>query len=144
MLFRSYGFLLTFTPAAVKTIGDFLCDTGTKPSGYDLILTGDLGSVGSELLYELLLREYSVDISSVHKDCGLMIYDMEKQDVHAGGSGCGCGGSVLCSHIINSMREGKFRNILFIATGALMSPVSSLQGQSIPAIAHLVNIKKGV
>ena len=135
---------MTFTPAAVKTIGDFLSDTATKPEDYDLILTGDLGSVGSELLYELLLRENGIDISSVHKDCGLMIYDRDKQDVHAGGSGCGCGGSVLCSHIINSMRENKYKNILFIATGALMSPVSSLQGQSIPGIAHLVNIKKGV
>ncbi len=128
-------------PAARKTISDFLRDTETKPSDYDLILTGDLGSVGSELLKELLLREDGIDISSVHKDCGLMIYDMKSQDVHSGGSGCGCSGSVLCSHIINSMRDGKYKNILFIATGALMSPVSSLQGQSIPGIAHLVNIK---
>lgn len=131
-------------PAARKTIADFLSDTFTKPSDYDLILTGDLGSVGSELLYELLLRENGIDISKVHKDCGLMIFDRETQDVHAGGSGCGCGGSVLCSHIINSMRKGIYSNILFIATGALMSPVSSLQGQTIPGIAHLVNIKKGV
>ncbi len=131
-------------PAAKRTISDFLRDTATKPTDYDLILTGDLGSVGSELLCELLLREDSIDISSVHKDCGLMIFDREKQDVHSGGSGCGCGGSVLCSHVINSMREGKYKNILFIATGALMSPVSSLQGESIPGIAHLVNIKKGV
>lgn len=131
-------------PAAVKTIGDFLVDVGMKPTDYDLILTGDLGSVGSELLYELLLREYSVDISKVHKDCGLMIYDRDRQDVHSGGSGCGCSASVLCSHIVNSMREGRYKNILFVATGALMSPVSSLQGQSIPGIAHLVNIKKGV
>lgn len=131
-------------PAAKKTIADFLTDTAAKPSDFDLILTGDLGSVGSELLYELLLRENGIDISTVHKDCGLMIYDREKQDVHSGGSGCGCSGSVLCSHIINSMRVGKYKNILFIATGALMSPVSSLQGQTIPGIAHLVNIKKGV
>ncbi len=135
---------MTFTPAAKKTIADFLTDTATKPTDYDLILTGDLGSVGSELLKELLLREDGIDISGVHKDCGLMIYDREKQDVHSGGSGCGCSGSVLCSYVINSMREGKYKNILFIATGALMSPVSSLQGQTIPGIAHLVNIKKGV
>ncbi len=135
---------MTFTPAAKRTISDFLRDTATKPTDYDLILTGDLGSVGSELLCELLLREENIDISSVHKDCGLMIFDREKQDVHAGASGCGCSGSVLCSHIINSMREDKYKNILFVATGALMSPVSSLQGESIPGIAHLVNIKKGV
>lgn len=128
-------------PAAKKTLSDFLKDTDTMPRDYDMILTGDLGSVGSELLKELMLREDGIDISPVHKDCGLMIFDLNSQDVHSGGSGCGCSGSVLCSHIINSMRDGKYKNILFIATGALMSPVSSLQGQSIPGIAHLVNIK---
>ncbi len=130
-------------PAARKTISDFLKDTGTKPEDYDLILTGDLGSVGSELLRQLLLREDNIDISSVHNDCGLLIFDREKQDVHAGGSGCGCSASVLCSYILNSMRNGKYRNILFIATGALMSPVSSREGESIPGIAHLVNIRTG-
>lgn len=128
-------------PAAKKTLSDFLKDTDTTPQDYDMILTGDLGNVGSELLKELMLREDGIDISPVHKDCGLMIFDLNSQDVHSGGSGCGCSGSVLCSHIINSMRDGKYKNILFIATGALMSPVSSLQGQSIPGIAHLVNIK---
>ncbi len=130
-------------PAAKKTIADFLSDTGTKPTDYDAIFTGDLGSVGTELLYELMLKEEGVDLGRVHKDCGLMIFDRETQDVHAGGSGCGCSGSVLCSHILSGMHSGKYRNILFVATGALMSTVSSLQGQSIPGIAHLVNIRKG-
>ena len=130
-------------PAAKKTIADFLRDTGTKPTDYDAIFTGDLGSVGTELLYELMLKEEGIDLGRVHKDCGLMIYDREKQDVHAGGSGCGCSGSVLCSHILSGMHSGKYSNILFVATGALMSTVSSLQGQSIPGIAHLVNIRKG-
>lgn len=134
---------MTFTPAARKTIRDFLTDTATKPEDYDLILTGDLGSVGSELLKELLMREDNIDISSRHNDCGLMIFDLKKQDVHAGGSGCGCSASVLCSHILNSMRNGKYKNILFVATGALMSPVSSREGESIPGIAHLVNIRIG-
>lgn len=134
---------MTFTPAARKTISDFLRDTGSEPQDYDIILTGDLGSVGSELLKELLLREDNIDISSVHKDCGMMIFDSEAQDVHAGGSGCGCGASVLCSHILNSMRNGVYKNILFIATGALMSPVSSREGESIPGIAHLINIRTG-
>lgn len=134
---------MTFTPAARKTIRDFLADTATFPEDYDLILTGDLGSVGSELLKELLLREDSIDISARHKDCGLMIFDREKQDVHAGGSGCGCSASVLCSYILNSMRNGKYKNILFVATGALMSAVSSKEGESIPGIAHLVNIRTG-
>lgn len=130
-------------PAAKKTITDFLSDTGTKPTDYDAIFTGDLGSVGTELLYELMLKEEGIDLGGVHKDCGLMIFDRETQDVHAGGSGCGCSGSVLCSHILSGMHSGKYRNILFVATGALMSTVSSLQGQSIPGIAHLVNIRKG-
>ena len=134
---------MTFTPAAKKTIADFLSDTGTKPTDYDAIFTGDLGSVGTELLCELMLKEEGIDLGRVHKDCGLMIFDREKQDVHAGGSGCGCSGSVLCSHILSGMHSGKYSNILFVATGALMSTVSSLQGQSIPGIAHLVNIRKG-
>ena len=131
-------------PAAKKTIADFLSDTGTKPTDYDAIFTGDLGSVGTELLYELMLKEEGVDLGSVHKDCGLMIYDRKRQDVHAGGSGCGCSGSVLCSHILSGLHSRKYSNILFIATGALMSTVSSLQGQTIPGIAHLVNIKREV
>lgn len=134
---------MTFTPAARKTIADFLRDTATAPEDYGLILTGDLGAVGSELLYELLRKEDNIDISSVHKDCGLLIYDRENQDVHAGGSGCGCSASVLCSYILNGMRQGKYSNILFIATGALMSTVSSKEGESIPGIAHLLNIRKG-
>ena len=131
-------------PAAKKTISDFLSDTGTKPEDYDAIFTGDLGAVGSELLCELMMKEESMDIGRVHKDCGLMIFDRNKQDVHAGGSGCGCGGSVLCSHILSGLHSGKYNNILFVATGALMSTVSSLQGQSIPGIAHLVNLKREV
>ena len=133
---------MTFTPAAKKTIADFLSDTATKPTDYDAIFTGDLGSVGSELLCELMLREEGIDIGRVHKDCGLMIFDRETQDVHAGGSGCGCSGSVLCSHILSGLHKGKYKNILFVATGALMSTVSSLQGQSIPGIAHLINFKR--
>ena len=131
-------------PAAKKTISDFLTETNTHPDDYDLILTGDLGSIGSELLYELLIKESGIDISKVHKDCGLMIFDRENQDVHSGGSGCGCSASVLCSEILKSLESGKYKNILFVATGALLSGVSSLQGESIPGIAHAVNIRNGV
>ncbi len=134
---------MTFTPAARKTISEFFRDTGTSPLSYDRIYTGDLGFVGSELLIELLKKEDNIDISSVHDDCGKMIFYREKQDVHSGGSGCGCSASVLCSHILNEMREGRLNNILFVATGALMSPVTSREGESIPAVAHLVNIKRG-
>ena len=132
---------MTFTPAAKKTISDFLKDTQTKPEDYDLILTGDLGQVGSQLLKELLLKEDNIDISAVHNDCGLMIFNLETQDVHAGGSGCGCSASVLCSKILNGFRNGEYKKIMFVATGALMSSVSSLQGESIPGIAHGVIIK---
>ena len=134
---------MTFTPAARKTISDFLKDTKTVPQDYDLILTGDLGFVGSELLKGLLRREDGFDIENQHNDCGMMIFDREKQDVHAGGSGCGCSASVLCSYILKKMREGRFKNILFVATGALMSPVSSREGETIPGIAHLINIRRG-
>lgn len=127
-------------PAAAQTIKDYFTDTNTSPKDYDLILTGDLGEVGSASLYDLLLME-NIDIRNNHNDCGLMIFDRKKQDVHAGGSGCGCAGSVFCSKILNSINDSRLKNILFIATGALMSPTTSGQGSSIPSIAHLVNIK---
>jgi len=126
-------------PAAEYTIKQYLTDTKTKPKDYDLILTGDLGKVGTALLLDLLKRD-NIDISSNHMDCGLLIYDLEKQDVHAGGSGCGCGASVLCSYILKRIEEGALRDVLFIGTGALMSPTSIQQGESIPSIAHLVHI----
>ena len=126
-------------PAACETIKTFLQDTGTKPTDYDLILTGDLGQVGKSLLLELLNRE-NIDISGVHNDCGLMIYDLEKQDVHAGGSGCGCSASVLCGYILGEIAKGNLNEVLFIATGALMSPTIVQQGESIPGIAHLVHL----
>ena len=126
-------------PAAADTISAFFTDTGTTPKDYDLILTGDLGYVGSELLYELMRNE-GFDITDNHNDCGKMIFDRKKQDVHSGGSGCGCCGSVFCSYIMSRLLSGEIRNMLLVATGALMSPTSSQQGESIPAIAHLVNI----
>ena len=129
---------MTFTPAAARTITDFLHDTQTKPSDYDLILTGDLGKVGSDLLLELMYDRENIDIASVHNDCGLMIFDMDTQDVHSGGSGCGCSASVVCSKIIRLLKEKQLKKVLFVGTGALMSPVTSLQGESIPSIAHAV------
>ena len=125
--------------AAADTIYRYLKDTNTSPKDYDLIITGDLGKVGTELLYELLSRE-SIDIKPNHRDCGLMIFDLEKQDVHSGGSGCGCSASVLCSYLLKNMLKRKYNNILFAATGALMSPTIVQQGESIPGIAHIVNL----
>lgn len=124
--------------SAEKTIYDFLRDTESSPQDYDMILTGDLGFTGSELLYELLEKERKLNIRKVHRDCGLMIFDLEAQDVNSGGSGCGCSASVLCSHIFKKMRKGELKKVLFVATGALMSPTSSKQGQPIPGIAHAV------
>ncbi len=126
-------------PAAAYVIKQYLTDTFTKPSDYDLIVTGDLGTVGSDLLIQLLNMD-KINISKVHNDCGKMIFDPNTQDVHAGGSGCGCSASVLCSYILKQVQSGVLKEVLFIATGALMSPTSIQQGESIPAIAHLVHI----
>ena len=103
-----------------------------------MIFTGDLGRVGSRLLRDLL-GEQGIDLETRHSDCGVMIFD-EKQDVHAGGSGCGCCASVLCGYILDSLRAGRLRNILYVPTGALLSPTTVMQKQSIPSIAHLVRI----
>ena len=123
-------------PAAAQTISAFLTDTKTQPKDFDLILTGDLGKVGSDILKELLIKENNIDISKVHNDCGILIYDAEAQDVHSGGSGCGCSASVVCSYIINKLRKRELNRVLFVGTGALLSPTSSLQGESVPGIAH--------
>ena len=127
-------------PAAASTIIHYFKDTNTAPQDYDIIFTGDLGHTGTKLLYELCERE-GIDIRCRHSDCGTIIFDTEKQDVHAGGSGCGCSASVRCSYIMHRFEDKKFKNILFMSTGALMSPTSSYQGESIPGIAHLLNIK---
>ncbi|MEE1003112.1 MAG: stage V sporulation protein AD [Acutalibacteraceae bacterium] len=126
-------------PAAADTIKAYLDDTGAKPDDFDLILTGDLGKIGKKLLIELLQKE-NVDISSVHDDCGLMIFDVNSKDFAAGGSGCGCSASVLYTYIMDKFEKGELKRILFVATGALLSPTSSNQGLSIPSIAHLVEL----
>lgn len=122
-------------PAACSTIKQFFADTRMKPEDFDYIITGDLGLVGSRLLCELLKNE-GMDIEQKHLDCGRMIYS-EEQDVHAGGSGCGCAGSMLCGYFLPQIRNGSMKNILFAATGALLSTTSSQQGKSIPGISHL-------
>ncbi len=126
-------------PAAAETISAYFKDTSTKPDDYDLIVTGDLGAVGSELLLEIMERK-NFALGSNYTDCGLMIYDRSKQDVHAGGSGCGCSAAVLSSYILRKMEAGELNNVLFVATGALMSPTSTQQGESIPSIAHLIHL----
>lgn len=127
-------------PAAASTLLAFFEDTQTVPEDYDAVFTGDLGKVGSALLLRLLEKN-GIDLSGRHRDCGLLLYDTEKQDVHAGGSGCGCAASVLCGHILQEMEAGRLRNILLAATGALMSTTSSQQSESIPGISHLIHLR---
>lgn len=126
-------------PAAALTIRRFFEDTETNADNYDLILTGDLAAVGSALLLQLLERD-GYDLKKKHADCGLILYDRDTQKVDAGGSGCGCSAAVLCAYILPAMGEGKLNDVLFVATGALMSPLSVQQGQNIPGIAHLVHL----
>ncbi len=130
-------------PAAADTIAAFLTETQTSADNYDLILTGDLGRVGSELLYDLLEKEFNIDIREKHNDTGLMMYYPDEQDVHSGGSGCGCCASILCSKIMNELSAGKLHRVLVVATGALLSAVSPFQGESIPGIAHGILLTGG-
>lgn len=126
-------------PAAYETLKAHFEDTGREPDFYDLILTGDLGTVGSDILCDLMHRD-GYNIYPMHNDCGKMIYDIKAQDVHAGGSGCGCMGSVFCGHIMKKLKSGELKNILVMATGALMNPSIVLQNESIPGIAHAVAV----
>lgn len=126
-------------PAAVDTLVAHFEDTGRSPEFYDLILSGDLGMVGKSIAIDLM-AEQGFNLSQNYDDCGCMIFDIEKQDMHAGGSGCGCGAATLCGYVMDMFRAGKVRNVLFMGTGALLSPTSSLQGESIPSVAHAVAI----
>jgi stage V sporulation protein AD len=127
-------------PAAADTIVNFFHDTGFSPDEFDAIATGDLGEVGKNLLIELLAQE-GLDIKNVHMDCGIEIFDKESQKTNAGGSGCGCAASVLSGYLLNKLRTNEINKILFIPTGALMSTISSNQGNSIPSVAHGVVIE---
>ncbi|MCX7843680.1 MAG: stage V sporulation protein AD [Clostridia bacterium] len=127
-------------PAAADTIIGHFYDTGIAPESYDLIITGDLGRLGKNICDELLRRQ-GLEISDRYNDCGAMIFDMERQDIHCGGSGCGCSAVVLAGFIYQKMQKGELKNVLFVATGALLSPTSTQQGESIPCIAHAVSIR---
>ena len=124
-------------PAACDTLCALFADTGTGPEDYDLIVTGDLGHVGHRLLRELLGRE-GWEPGETLNDCGRMLYDRSREDVHAGGSGCGCSAAVLCGRLLGELAEKKLRRMIFAGTGALLSPTSSLQGESVPGICHAV------
>lgn len=126
-------------PAAAATLLRYLKDTDAAPQDVDRIYTGDLGHVGSQLFRELLAAEGVVLRN--HVDCGCILYDAEEQTVKSGGSGPGCCASVLCGHILPRLEQEKQKRVLFIATGALMSQTTFLQKESIPAIAHLVELR---
>lgn len=126
-------------PAAYDSISAFFRDTKTKPADFDLILTGDLGELGHSIVQGFFERD-GVDMSKNYLDCGMLLYDRKKQDMHAGASGCGCSAAVLCGYLLPGLRAGKWRRILFAPTGALLSPTSSFQGESIPGICHVVCI----
>ena len=124
-------------PAAASTIYAHFMDFNVKPEEYDRIITGDLGTVGQTILFELL-REKGFDISKQHMDCGIEIFDGENQGTEAGGSGCGCAATVLSAYILKQIEEGVWKKVLFIPTGALLSKTSFNEGKSVPGIAHAV------
>ncbi|WP_239619176.1 stage V sporulation protein AD [Cohnella mopanensis] len=130
-------------PAAVDTIQAHLRDFRIEPGYYDLIVTGDLSKIGYELAWDLFEKHKIPMKQTEYYDCGMMIYDYEKQKVQAGASGCGCSAVVTYGHLLNRMRRGELKRILVVATGALLSPLSFQQGESIPCIAHAVSIESG-
>lgn len=129
-------------PAALSTIRAHFDDTKTAPEDFDLIVTGDLGQLGKEVLLSISQRE-GLSLGGKLTDCGCMVFDNTVQDVHAGGSGCGCSAIALCGDLLNKLQSGKLRKILFCGTGALLSPTSTQQGLPIPGVCHAVAIKGG-
>ena len=126
-------------PAAYDTLSTHFSDTGRLPNYYDLIVTGDLGVLGKEIVLDFFHRD-GTDLTGVYDDCGVLLFDTERQDVHCGASGCGCSAAVLTGFLLNGMRAGRWNHILFCGTGALLSPTSAMQGESIPGICHAVAI----
>ena len=132
-------------PAAYDTLCALFRDTRTKPEDYDLIVTGALGRLGHQIVSDFFARD-GLPLGERYTDCGLLLYDIESQDMHCGGSGCGCSASVLCGYLLRGLREGKWNRIIFAPTGALLSPTTTFQGESIPGICHAVvfsNHKEG-
>ena len=128
-------------PAAYDTLRAFFQDTGTGPNDYDLVITGDLGELGHSIVRDFFARD-GVTMGENFQDCGLLLFDRKKQDMHAGASGCGCSASVLNGYLLTQMRQGSWKKIVFAPTGALLSTTSSFQGESIPSICHAVCISR--
>lgn len=129
-------------PAAYQTIRAHLDDLSAAPEDFDLIVTGDLGQVGQEMLLELARLE-GFSLGGRLADCGTLVFDTASQDVHAGGSGCGCSAITLCGYLLDKLNTGKLKRILFCGTGALLSPTSTQQGLPIPGVCHAVSIAGG-
>ena len=129
-------------PAALATMRQHFSDLNTSVDSYDLIVTGDLGQIGKDVLLSMAQRE-GLEIGGKLTDCGTMIFDVLTQDVHSGGSGCGCSAVTLCGYLLNQIHTGKMKKILFCGTGALLSPTSTQQGLPIPGVCHAVCIEKG-
>lgn len=127
-------------PAAADTIAAHFTDFGSKPEEYDRIITGDLGTVGQEILFDLLKKK-GYDIENNHSDCGIEIFDAKEQDTDAGGSGCGCSASVLSAYYLPKIISGEWKKVLFVPTGALLSTVSYNEGKNVPGIAHGVMLE---
>ena len=127
-------------PAALDTLITHFQDTGRKPSYYDAIITGDLGHIGKEILAEMA-QSKGYNINANYNDCGVLIFDKEKQDTHAGGSGCACIATIFSGYFYKQLKDKKIKRILLIATGALMNSTSMQQGESIPGIAHAISIE---
>lgn len=124
-------------PAAIDTLTALFRDTRTRPQDYDLIVTGDLGKIGHGIVADLMGRDGFL-LDERYTDCGLLLYDRKRQDMHAGGSGAGCSASVLCAYLLRGMRAGRWKRIVFAPTGALLSPTTTFQKESIPAVCHAV------
>ncbi len=129
-------------PAALATIRAHFRDLNVTANDYDLIVTGDLGQLGKQALLTIAQRE-GLELGGKLTDCGTLVFDLLKQDVHSGGSGCGCSAITLCGYLLNKLNSGKLKKILFCGTGALLSPVSTQQGLPIPGVCHAVSISGG-
>lgn len=129
-------------PAVIDTLTRYFKESGSKPDDFDLILTGDLGYEGYTIV-KRFMSDLGSDVQSVLYDCGLMIYNRSLSDMHAGGSGCGCSAFALAASVIPDIKNGKYKDVLFLGTGALLSKASVLQGATIPSVAHLVRLRRG-
>lgn len=137
----SFNMGACMAPAAADVIYQNLKDFDRKPTYYDRIITGDLGKIGQKILFDLL-KDNGIDISNQHMDCGIEIFDNEEQDTHSGGSGCGCSAITLAGYVLKQLRDGTWKRVLFVPTGALLSTVSYNEGQNIPGVAHAVIIER--